>query len=138
MKYDDRKLFNVPWKQLKYIVMKGNKDYKRIVIPLNEHEQLLLQRYIDAEKQEPDFIARGLNGNFLYEVFLYFYYAGHGCSDNRQMIVLNEKEIDKIFWPAESKIKLILSRSGSNCKSMVVFDCCREDYHGAKNRAIES
>ena len=118
--------------------MAGDKDYTKIVIPLNEHEQLLLQRYIDAEKQEPDFIARGLGGNFLYEVFLYFYYAGHGCSDNRQMIVLNEKEIDKIFWPAESKIKLILSRSASNCKAMVVFDCCREDYHGAKIRAIES
>ena len=118
--------------------MTGHVDYKQIKVPLDEHQQLLLQRYIDAEKQEPDFIAKGLSKNFLHEAFFYFYYAGHGCSDNRQMIVLNEKEIDKIFWPAESKIKLILSRSGSNCKSMVVFDCCREDYHGAKNRAIES
>ena len=118
--------------------MTGDKDYKKVVIPLNEHEQLLLQRYIDAERQEPDFIARGLSGNFLFEVFLYFYYAGHGCSDNRQMIVLNEKNIDKIFWPAEEKIKLMLKKSGSNCKTMVVFDCCREDYQGAKERAMKS
>ena len=57
---------------------------------------------------------------------------------NKQMIVLNEKEIKKIFWPAEEQFKLILTRSGSNCKLMVVFDCCREDFEGAKNRAIKS
>ena len=137
-KYDSTKLCNVPWRQLKFVVMAGDKDYRRLVIPLNEHEQILLQRYIDAERQEPEFIARGLTANFLFEVFLYIYYAGHGCLDNKQMIVLNEKEIKKIFWPAEEKFKLILSRSGSNCKLMVVFDCCREDYEGAKNRAIEA
>jgi hypothetical protein len=65
------------------------------------HDQFLLQRYIDAEKDEPDFVARGLQGKFLCEVFFYFYYAGHGCSDSKQWIVLNEKEIEKIFWPAE-------------------------------------
>ena len=63
--------------------MAGDKDSKRLVIPLNEHEQILLQRYIDAERQEPDFIARGLTANFLFEVFLYIYYAGHGCMDNK-------------------------------------------------------
>ena len=54
------------------------------------------------------------------------------------MIVLNEKNVDKIFWPAEEKIKLMLKKSGSNCKTMVVFDCCREDYQGAKERALKS
>ena len=54
------------------------------------------------------------------------------------MIVLNEKDIKKIFWPAEEIFKLILARSGSNCKLMAVFDCCREEYEGAKARAIES
>ena len=49
-----------------------------------------------------------------------------------------ERQIDKIFWPAEKKFKLILSRAGSNCKLMVVFDCCREDLAGAKQRAIDS
>ena len=49
-KNDYIKLCNVPWKQLKFIVMTGDKDYRRLVIPLNEHEQILLQRYIDAER----------------------------------------------------------------------------------------
>ena len=53
-------------------------------------------------------------------------------------MVLDEKSIRKIFWPAESKIKLILKRAGSNCKTMVVFDCCREDFAGAKERVIEA
>ena len=47
---DNKRLFNVPWKKLKFIVMAGDKDYRRLVIPLNEHEQILLQRYIDAER----------------------------------------------------------------------------------------
>ena len=50
---------------------------------------------------------------------------------------MNEKEVDKIFWPAEKKIKLLLKRAGSNCKAMVVFDCCREDLVEAKNRVIQ-
>ena len=70
--------------------------------------------------------------NFLNEVFFYFYFAGHGCADNKQWIVLNEKEQDKIFWPAESKIKTLLRNAESNCKSLVVFDCCREDLIGAR------
>ena len=93
------------WKQLKYIAMAGDKSTKQLKIPLNEHEQILIKRYIDAEWQEPDFVAKGLSKNFLLEVFLYVYYAGHGCSDYRQYILLNEKEMDKIFWPAEANIK---------------------------------
>ena len=62
-------------------------------------------RYINAEKQEPNFIANGHIDNYLFEVFFYFYYAGHGCSDERQWIVLNERDVEKIFWPAEEKIK---------------------------------
>ena len=40
------------------IVMVG--DYKnttQLKITLEDHEKILLQRYIDAERQEPDFIA---------------------------------------------------------------------------------
>ena len=72
--------------------------------------------------------------NFFNEVFFYFYFAGHGCADNRQWIVLNEKEQSKIFWPAEKKIKVLLKNADSNCKSLVVFDCCREDLLGARAR----
>ena len=68
--------------------MKGDKNYKQLKIPLTDNEQLLLQRYIDAERQEPDFIAKGLAENFQYEIFFYFYFAGHGCSNNRQFILL--------------------------------------------------
>ena len=71
-------------------------------------------------------------------MFLYFYYAGHGCADQQQKIVLNEKEPSKIFWPAESKIKLICRRTMSNFKTVVVFDCCREDYIGARDRVIKA
>ena len=76
--------------------------------------------------------------DFLNEVFFYFYYAGHGCADNRQWIVLNEKEQKKIFWPAEEKIKMFLSIADSNCKSLVVFDCCREDLIKARARVSEA
>ena len=126
------------WKRIKHLAMTGDRNPKNLILPLNEHEQLLLQRYIDAERREPDFIRRGLSLNFLFEVFLYIYYAGHGCSDNRQYIVLNEREINKIFWPAEAKIKKMLERAGSNCKSMVVFDCCREDLTELKKKVIET
>ena len=85
--------------------MKGDKNYKQLKIPLTDNEQLLLQRYIDAERQEPDFIAKGLAENFQYEIFFYFYFAGHGCSNNRQFILLNEREVGKVFWPAEERIK---------------------------------
>ena len=105
---------------------------------MTEHEQILLLRYIYAEKKEPDFIAHGHIDKFLLEIFFYFYYAGHGCSDERQWIVLNEREVSKIFWPAEERIKLILGQCGSNSKSLAVFDCCREAKKGAIDRVIEA
>ena len=61
--------------------MSGNKDCKQLKLPLNEHEQYLLQRYIDAEESIEDFIEKGKSDMFRVEVFFYFYYAGHGCSD---------------------------------------------------------
>ena len=124
------------------IVMVG--DYKnttQLKITLEDHEKILLQRYIDAERQEPDFIARGLSNLFTKEIFVYFYFAGHGCSDNMQKFLLNEKEVKKIFWSAEENIKMVLGSGGSNCKAFVVFDCCREDFVDLRDRvqlAIES
>ena len=118
--------------------MTGDKNSKQLKFPLNEHEQIILKRYIDAERQVPEFIEKGLSKYFIFEIFLYFYYAGHGCSDHRQQIVLNEKEVKKIFWPAESKIKLICRRAGSNFKAIAVFDCCREDFVGARDRVVKA
>ena len=48
-KFDSKKICYVMWKKLKYIVMNGDKNYKQLKIPLNEHDQILLKRYIDAE-----------------------------------------------------------------------------------------
>ena len=118
--------------------MNGNKDFNQIKIPFDEHEQSLLKRYIDAEKQEPDFIEKGLSNKFLNEVFFYFYYAGHGCQDLKQYIVLNETTVDKIFWPAEENIKTLLRQAGANCKALVIFDCCREDFEDLKKRVEEA
>ena len=88
----------------------------------------MLERYIEAEKKYPNFIARGMSKVFKLESFVYLYYAGHGCSDNRQYVLLNENDIDKIFWAAEAETKTLLKRCGSSCKAIVIFDCCREDY----------
>ena len=55
-----------------------------------------------------------------------------------QYIVLNETDVNKIFWPAEQKLKYMLKRAGSNCKVIAVFDCCRENYIEAKDRVIKA
>ena len=73
---------------------------------------------------------------FKLESFVYLYYAGHGCSDNRQYILLNENDIDKIFWAAEAETKTLLKRCGSSCKAIVIFDCCREDYSKLRQNII--
>lgn len=36
-KYDGKKICNVPWKTLKYNVMAGDKSFKQLKVPLNEH-----------------------------------------------------------------------------------------------------
>ena len=95
-------------------------------------------RYIEAEKQEPDFIKNGHAEHFQLEVLYFAYFACHGASDSRQHILLNEREVDKIFWPAEERIKQILGTSGSNCKSIAVFDCCREDIVAAREKIIKA
>ena len=91
-------------------------------------ERTLLRRYKAAEKEIPNFIEKGLSSKFADEVLLFVYYAGHGCMENKQYFVLNEEELDKRFWSAEEKLRLIGIRSGSAVKIIVVNDCCREDY----------
>ena len=67
---------------------------------------------------------------------MYFYYAGHGCADHKQIVVLNEQNIDKIFWTVEDKIKTFLRRCGSNVKAICVYDCCREPYQKLRDKII--
>ena len=38
------------------------------------------------------------------EVLLFSYFAGHGCGDTKRLFVLNEADIDKVFWPAEDRL----------------------------------
>ena len=54
-----------------------------------------------------------MSADFIEEAFMYFYYAGYGCADTKQYILLNEKEVDKIFWPAETNTRHLLAICGS-------------------------
>ena len=48
--------------------------------------------------------------------------------ENQQYVVLNEDDIEKIFWPAEEKLRLLGRQCGPSLKIFAVNDCCREDY----------
>ena len=37
-KFDTKKICNIPWKKLKYIVMKGDRSREKIKFFLNDHE----------------------------------------------------------------------------------------------------
>ena len=95
-------------------------------------------RYIEAETAEKDFIGKGLGHQFTLEIFIHFYFACHGCSDYRQKVLLNEKEIKKIFWESELKIKQLLDITGSNVKALVIYDCCREPYQLLKDKIAKA
>ena len=68
---------------MKYLLMGDKFDGKSFSVPVDEHDQLLLLRYREAEKQVPDFVSKKLTKNFMLETFLYTYYAGHGCQDEK-------------------------------------------------------
>ena len=89
-------------------------------------------RYKEAETVEKDYIMKGLVNKFTQEIFLHFYFACHGCSDSTQKVLLNEREVSKIFWESEEKIKQLLGITGSNVKALVIYDCCREPYEKLK------
>ena len=68
--------------------------------PLSEPEQLKLARYIKVEEKIPDFLNKTSTVEIPQEEILVFAYtAGHGCADSKQYYVLNENDINKIFWP---------------------------------------
>ena len=60
------------------------------------------------------------------EIFLFAYFAGHGCADTSQYFVLNEDTVEKCFWNAERRLIQLAKRSGKLFKQFVVFDTCRE------------
>ena len=46
---DSKKIAGIVWKRLKFMEVTGEQT-KQIKVPLNEHDQILLKRYIDAER----------------------------------------------------------------------------------------
>ena len=96
----------------------------------------LLQRYKAAETVEKNFIENGHSDKFTCEIFIFVYYAGHGCSDGKQYYVLNENTVKKTFWPAEFKLRQLGKRCGKSVKIFVVNDCCREDKNKLEQRMI--
>ena len=78
-------------------------DIKTLNVPLTHEDRLRLMYYIEEEKIDPEFFKG--KEQIMIETFLYFFYSGHACSDNKSKIVLNEKELDKTLWPAEDRIR---------------------------------
>ena len=101
---------------------------------MNDVEKILLQRYIDAEKKEQNFIENGNSKNYVREIFFFVYYAGHGCADVTQYLVLNEDKAEKIFWPIEDFLRRLGKKCGGPLKIFVIYDCCREDYVALKQK----
>ena len=140
LKLNQTKICGAQWKHLwkEGIVTNGDTNIKTLTVPLNVVEQLVLLRYIEAEKMEKDFITRGLSKQFVHEIFLHCYFACHGCQDHTQKVLLNEKDIDKIFWEPETNVKKLLGTTGSNVKALCIYDCCREPYQPLRDRIIEA
>lgn len=60
------------------------------------------------------------------EILVFAYFAGHGCGDTKRLFVLNEADMDKVFWPAEDKLIKFARQCGAGLKVLVVFDTCWE------------
>ena len=91
-----------------------------------EHEKAILKRYIENELMQTDFLNIKDYKQIRGEVLLFAYFAGHGCADTSQYFVLNEKELNKIFWSVEEKLIKLAMLCGSALKVLVVYDICRE------------
>ena len=54
--------------------------------------------------------------------------------DHRQYFLMNERDISKIFWPAETNLRKIGTIGGSSVKVMAIYDICREALDPLKKR----
>ena len=93
---------------------------------LEDHEKEILRKYIENELKQPDFLNCKDYQQIKDEVLLVAYFAGHGSADTKQYFVLNENNIDKAFWDAESKLMNLAERCGNALKVLVVYDICRQ------------
>ena len=73
-------------------------------------------------------------------VFVYAYFAGHGCSDVRQYFMLNSSDPKQVLYNAEEQVR-IKSLVGRNketnkilCHTFAIYDICRlqSDYEKIK------
>ena len=87
---------------------------------------MILKRYIENELRRPDFLTATDYKQIKDEIFLFVYFAGHGCAEMKQYYILNEDTEDKCFWKAEANLKLLAEMAGKSLKLFVVFDTCRE------------
>ena len=95
-------------------------------LTLFEYEKILLKRYIANELKEPNFVDNTQYNQIKEEVMLFGYFAGHGCSNPEQLIVLNESSLEKAFWPVQYKLNQLTKLCGAALKVFGTFDMCRE------------
>ena len=102
-----KRICGIPWPKLWDILKNGDSyEFQQLKVSRNspnllfqyklkdDIEKRLLQRYKEAERVEANFIENGSGHIFREEVLLVFYYAGHGCMENQQYVVLNEDDIE--------------------------------------------
>ena len=71
---------------------------------MREYEKVLFRRFIENELRETDFLSNKEYKQLKVEIFLFAYFAGHGCADTSQYFVLNEDTAEKCFWNAERRL----------------------------------
>ena len=91
-----------------------------------EHDKVILQRFIENELHQPDFLNCKGHKHLEEETFLFGYVAGHGCADTHQIFVLNEMDVNKAFWNIEKELIRLAKRCGKSLKILFVYDICRE------------
>ena len=91
-----------------------------------EHDKVFIRRFIENELRQTDFLSCKDYKHISYETLLFVYVAGHGCADTHQILVLNESDRKKAFWPIEKELLKLAKMCGSCLKMLVVYDVCRE------------
>ena len=87
------------------IALIGQDGQDSIKLVLRKAEKITLGRYIQNELKVKDFLNKiDMTEQIKDEILLFVYFAGHGCGDTKRMFVLNEADIDKVFWPAEDRL----------------------------------
>ena len=87
------------------IVLTEDDDQDSINLALRPVEKIFLARYIQNELHVEDFLTKVDPAEQIRdEVLLFAYFAGHGCGDTKRLFVLNEPDMNKVFWPAEDRL----------------------------------